>query len=206
MAPGHFDGPADIAVAPNGDVFVADGYWNQRVAKFNRNGRYIGEMGTPGRAQWQFGLLHTIQITDSGRLFVGDLCGYGPGLGGADPLVLPGRFPCPGSRTVVLDHDLNWLDEWPTLGATFVRGNTLYSWQGEEGLVLRDANTGDEIGRIPIENPTVSAHQIVLDEDGDMYTAGMGIFDSIDGGPSGWGSSVQRLGAEVSIKCYTRGW
>ena len=81
--PGHFDGPADIAIGPNGDVFVADGYWNQRVAKYNSNGRYIGEMGTPGRARWQFGLLHHIASTDSGRLFVSDLCGYGPGTAGA---------------------------------------------------------------------------------------------------------------------------
>ena len=80
----------------------------------------------------------------------------------------------------------------------------MYVWQGDEGLAVINANTGDEIDRIPIENPTQSAHQFVLDEDGDMYTADMGIFDSIDGGPSGWGSSAQRLGAIGSIKRYTR--
>ena len=193
---GHFNGPADIEVAENGDIFVADGYWNQRVAKFNKNGRFIEEMGTPGRARYQFGLLHYIASTDS-RLFISDLCGYGTE-------ATPGRFPCPGSRTVVLDHDLNWLDEWPSLGAPFVRGNTLYVWRGDEGLALIDANTGDEVDRIPIEDPTTSAHQFVLDEDGDLYTADLGIFDSIDGGPSGWSSSAQRLGAVGSIKRYTR--
>ena len=206
--PGHFDGPADISVAPNGDVFVADGYWNQRVVKFNKDGRYLMEVGTPGRARYQFGLLHHIESTDNGRLFIFDLCGYGPGTAGAagedtGPSPIPGRFPCPGARTVVLDHDLNWLDEWPALGSTFVRGNNLVVWGGENLRVL-DSQTGEEIETVPVENPTVSAHQIALDEDGDIYTADMGIFDSIDGGPSGWGSSAQRLGAIGSIKRYTR--
>ena len=216
--PGHFNGPSDIAVAPNGDLFVADGYWNQRLVKFNKDGRYLGEMGTPGRARYQFGLPHHIASTDSGRLFITDLCGYGPGTTGAasedsrravtgrdgGPSPIPGRFPCPGSRVVVVDHDMNWLDEWPTLGSFFVRGNTLYVWQDEQGLALIDANTGDEIGRIAVENPTTSAHQFVLDEDGDLYTADMGIFDTVDGGPSGWSFAAQRLGAVGSIKRYTR--
>ena len=89
------------------------------------------------------------------------------------------------------------------MGSLFIRGNTMYGWQGDEGLALIDANTGDEIDRTPIENPTTSAHQLVLDEDGDRYTADMGIFDSIDGGSSGWGSSAQRLGAIGSIERYT---
>ena len=199
---GHFDGPADIAVAPNGDIFVADGYWNQRAVKFNKDGQYLGEVGTPGRAKWQFGLLHHIGISSGGRLFISDLCGYGTD-------VTPGRFPCPGSRTVVLDTDLNWIDEWPAMGATFVSGNTLYTWTtdfagyaagteatGREAVVLTDARTGEEIERIQILNPT-AAHQIAVDGDGDVFTADEALL--------AWGTTAQRLGGPGAIRRYTRG-
>jgi hypothetical protein len=39
--------PADIAVMKNGDFFVADGYCNSRIIKFNRKGEYITEWGSP---------------------------------------------------------------------------------------------------------------------------------------------------------------
>jgi hypothetical protein len=36
-----FNRPADVAFANNGDVYVADGYGNSRVVKFDRDGNYI---------------------------------------------------------------------------------------------------------------------------------------------------------------------
>ena len=200
---GHFNGPSDIALAPNGDIFVTDGYWNQRLVKFNKDGRYLGEVGTPGRAKWQFGLLHHISMSSGGRLFISDRCGYG------GTAVTPGRFPCPGARTVVLDTDLNWIDEWPDMGATFISDNTLYTWttdfdghaagsdpSGREAVVLTNARTGEEIERIPIENPT-AAHQIVVDGDGDVFTADEALLD--------WFTTAQRLGGPGAIRRYTRG-
>ena len=47
MEPGndktHFCQPADVAVLKNGDFFVADGYCNSRIVKFNKNGEYVTE-------------------------------------------------------------------------------------------------------------------------------------------------------------------
>ncbi len=47
MIPGsdkqHFCQPADVAVLRNGDFFVADGYCNSRIVKFNKNGEYLTE-------------------------------------------------------------------------------------------------------------------------------------------------------------------
>ena len=189
---GHFNGPADMAIGENGDIFVADGYWNQRVVKFNKDGEYLAEMGTPGRAKWQFGLLHHIEITDRGRLLITDLCGYGTD-------ATPGRFPCPGVRTVVVDTGLNWLDEWPAMGSDFAQGDTLYTWGPE--VVLYDANTGEERERVEvIPEPSgfqLGGHQIAVDEDGDIYTADEALLE--------WGSVAQRLGGIGAIRRYTRG-
>ncbi len=53
----HFNAPSDIVVAPNGDVFVADGHGvatNNRVVKFGSDGRYIKEWGGTGTGPGQF--------------------------------------------------------------------------------------------------------------------------------------------------------
>jgi hypothetical protein len=39
--------PADVVVMKNGDFFVADGYCNSRIIKFNRKGEYLMEWGSP---------------------------------------------------------------------------------------------------------------------------------------------------------------
>ncbi|KAL5961662.1 Peptidyl-glycine alpha-amidating monooxygenase A [Taenia solium] len=40
--------PTDVAVASTGEIFVADGYCNQRVVKFSHNGDYLTEWGVEG--------------------------------------------------------------------------------------------------------------------------------------------------------------
>ncbi|MBM3460365.1 MAG: hypothetical protein FJX77_17735, partial [Armatimonadetes bacterium] len=68
----HFNRPTDMAIAPNGDVFVTDGYGNRRVVHFDRNGRYLRAWGTFGSAPGQFVLPHAIQMDSRGRLYVAD--------------------------------------------------------------------------------------------------------------------------------------
>ena len=149
-------------------------------------------MGTPGRVKWQCGLLHHIEITDWGRLLITDWCGYGTE-------ATPGRFPCPGARTVVLDTDLNWLDEWPATGVEFTQGDTLYTC-GEE-VVLYDVNTGEEKERGQVTPPPggfqLGGHQIAVDEDGNIYAADEALLEC--------GSVAQRRGGVGAIRRYTRG-
>jgi DNA-binding beta-propeller fold protein YncE len=71
----HFNAPADVVVADNGDVFIADGHndnGNGRVVKFDSGGNFIKTWGKPGYAPGEFRTLHTIAIDSRGRLFVGD--------------------------------------------------------------------------------------------------------------------------------------
>jgi DNA-binding beta-propeller fold protein YncE len=49
--PDHFNSPSDIAIAPNGDIFIADGHndnGNNRVVKFSKDGKYVKEWGKTG--------------------------------------------------------------------------------------------------------------------------------------------------------------
>ncbi len=73
--PDRFNAPADVVVADNGDVFVADGHandTNNRVVKFSQDGTYIKEWGRSGYAPGEFRTLHAIAMDADGRIFVGD--------------------------------------------------------------------------------------------------------------------------------------
>lgn len=73
--PDRFNAPADVAIAANGDIFVADGHGddtNNRVVRFAPDGTYITEWGRTGYAPGEFRTLHAIAIDNDGRVFVGD--------------------------------------------------------------------------------------------------------------------------------------
>ena len=68
----HFNKPADVAFASNGDFFVADGYGNSRVVKFNKTGEFLMTWGKKGSGPGEFNLPHAIQVDAEGRVYVGD--------------------------------------------------------------------------------------------------------------------------------------
>ena len=49
-APGLFDQPTDVVVAPNGDIFVTEGHLqgNNRISKFSKDGEFIKTWGKKG--------------------------------------------------------------------------------------------------------------------------------------------------------------
>ncbi len=70
--PAHFNRPTDVAVAPSGDVFVADGYGNNRIVHFDAGGNFVKSWGELGVAPGQFSLPHSIALDSKGRLYVAD--------------------------------------------------------------------------------------------------------------------------------------
>jgi hypothetical protein len=67
-----FNRPTDVAVAPNGELYVCDGYGNARVHRFTADGTLIQSWGEPGTGPGQFHLPHGIGVSPDGRIFVTD--------------------------------------------------------------------------------------------------------------------------------------
>lgn len=67
-----FDRPTDVAFAPDGHFFVTDGYGNNRVVKFAKDGRFVKAWGTKGTGDGELRLPHCIQIDAAGLLHVAD--------------------------------------------------------------------------------------------------------------------------------------
>ena len=67
-----FNAPCDVAFAPNGEIYVADGYANARIHRFDAKGMLLGGWGRPGRGPGEFCTPHSIWVLADGRVLVCD--------------------------------------------------------------------------------------------------------------------------------------
>ncbi len=69
----QFVRPSDVAFDAEGNIFVADGHGtNARVAKFDRNGRFLLTWGSRGSDTGQFNIPHSIATDAQGNVYVAD--------------------------------------------------------------------------------------------------------------------------------------
>jgi DNA-binding beta-propeller fold protein YncE len=67
-----FNRPTSLALGPNGEMYVSDGYGNTRVHKFSPDGKLIKSWGEPGTGPGQFSIVHTVCVDRKGMVYVAD--------------------------------------------------------------------------------------------------------------------------------------
>jgi streptogramin lyase len=170
-ASGTFIYPSAVVVAPNGDIFVADGHGadtNGRIMKFARDGKFIKSWGKKGTGRGEFGGMHAIAMDSKGRLFVGDRG---------------------NSRIQVFDQDGRFLEEWKQFGrpsGIFIDAtDTLYVADSQsdakvnpgfqKGIRIGSARDGKVTMLIPVpgpqEKPTTTTEGVAADARGNVYGA-----------------------------------
>jgi DNA-binding beta-propeller fold protein YncE len=114
-----FDQPTDVAIAPNGDIFVSDSHRNgknNRIVKFDKTGKFLKEWGHKGSGPGEFSEVHTIAFDSQGRLFAGDR---------------------ENNRIQIFDQDGKLIDIWHQFGRpsgiSITRDDTIYVTDSESG-------------------------------------------------------------------------
>ena len=154
-----FNGPADVAVARNGDIFVADGHTNSRVVHFSADGEFVKIIGgTKGPAPGQFDVPHCLAIDSRDRLLVCDQ-----------------QMEAGNARVQIFDQNGTFIEQWTQIGLTQPTGmaiaadDTVYigDTDGNSITVLKDGKVIDVIGGLQAR-----PHDVALDpETGVLYLA-----------------------------------
>jgi streptogramin lyase len=153
-----FNKPADVAFAKNGDVYVADGYGNSRVVKFDRDGNFLKAWGKYGTGPGEFNLPHSIAVDKEDRVYVGDR---------------------ENQRIQIFDSDGNFLRQWIGIGYPYglVITPDQHVWMADGGydrIVELDQN-GKILGAFgePGHNPgqMAWAHFMAIGRDKTIFVA-----------------------------------
>jgi DNA-binding beta-propeller fold protein YncE len=176
---GYFWQPNDVYVAPNGNIFVAEGHSNNPamanaiIYKFDSAGELITQWGTMGNGPSDLMQPHALAMDSQGRLFVGDRS---------------------NDRIQIYDQEGTLLDTWYQFsrpsGIYIDADDNIYVADSESGSVNRQrtdwlrgirigsARTGEVRYLIPDPNPdctgTCTAEGVTVDRNGVIYGAEVG--------------------------------
>src|SRR5512140_3917046 len=69
---GRFRQVTDVTWDPQGNIYISDGYINSRVAKADKNGKWLKSWGDRGSQPGQFNTPHNIAADAKGNIYVAD--------------------------------------------------------------------------------------------------------------------------------------
>jgi hypothetical protein len=140
-----FIGPTACAIAPNGDIVIADGHWprpttaqqdGDRIVRYTKDGTFVGAYGKLGTGQLEFMGPHALAFDSQGRLFVADRS---------------------NNRVQILDKDMKFVDEWRHFGrpsgVAILKDDTLVVSDSESNRAIAGPPQAPEGGGNAVRNP-----------------------------------------------------
>ena len=194
-----FNWPGSVPGSPQGDIYVADGYGNASVHKFDPSGRHLMTWGGPGSDPGEFNIVHNITCDADGWVYVADRENH---------------------RVQVFDGNGRYEAQWNNLhrpcGLYMPRGKCPVCYIGELGpgmpvnrempnlgprLTIVD-NTGKRLARIGGLHASLDAgsflapHGICVDSHGDIYVGEVAW--------TNWPSSFGEVPRPAEIRCLQK--
>lgn len=92
--------PTDVAWDSQDDIFISDGYCNNRVLKYSPEGKFLAKSGgaNRGKGENEYNLPHGLQVDRQGNVYVADRG---------------------NNRYVVLDNNLKWKTAYTNVGTAW---------------------------------------------------------------------------------------
>ena len=163
-----FNYPSDVVIAPNGDVYVADGHGdktNDRIVKLDKDGKFIAKWGKHGSGPGEFDQTHSIALDSTGRVYVADRA---------------------NNRVQVFDGSGKLITEWKQFGraaGVYVdKNDMLYvSDNGSndklnpgftQGIRIASVKDGKVIAFIPTTDPALGGpEEVTADDEGNVFAS-----------------------------------
>lgn len=143
--PDTFIGPTACAVAPNGDIIIADGHWprptdaqqdGDRLVRYTKDGKFIRDYGKLGTGPGEFMGAHSLAFDSQGRLFVADRS---------------------NNRVQIFDRNMSFVDDWRHFGRpsgiAILKDDTLVVSDSESGAQIDGPPSAPEGGGRVTRNP-----------------------------------------------------
>lgn len=169
-SPTHFDLPSGVAVLRNGNIVVTDGYGNNRVAMFDKTGKFIKQVGKgaggpadKGNGPGEWVLPHKLALDAQDNMYIIDREGH---------------------RVQVYDRDLNYLREIKVEG--WNPWDIAISRKGDDGFAYIADHAQERVHKLSLKDGKLVAtwgkqglgpgefdwvHGIVVDSKGAVYAA-----------------------------------
>lgn len=161
-APGEpFNRPTKIVEHKTGDLFVSDGYGQNRIHRLKSDGEVIMSLGETGKGPGQFELPHSINVDEQGRIYVLDR---------------------PNNRCQIFNTNGEYLNEWVDI----VNDNGEILKDGEKGPndiifdqdnVIHIVSGFGKLTLMTLEGKRIGdwmpgpSHGMWIDDRGDLYLA-----------------------------------
>jgi sugar lactone lactonase YvrE len=151
-----FNRPTKAVATPDGEMYVSDGYGQQRIHRFDRAGNLIHSWGSKGTGPSQFTLPHDVWVDERDRVLVCDRESY---------------------RVQIFDRAGSYVGEWPKLEKKpmqiVIRDGVLYMCHSYADVSVRTPE-GELLAGWPWESTVAEArekspHSLWVDSRGDIY-------------------------------------